>query len=768
MRVLGELEASGSVESVYRVRWSSARTVHGTRLCSCAVKVTRASFPSWSVSALAAASCSGQVPPPASPPASPPLQSSAVASSAPAPPAAPGLSYPVARRADQVDDIHGARVADPYRWLEDVTNDEVKQWTRDEDAFARAHLAKLPDREAIAARLKELFYVESTGTPTHRAKRWFYPKRDAGKEKFAVYWREGKDGADRTLLDPNTWSTDGSVSLGVWSVSWDGKRVAYAVKANNSDEATLYVMDVATGKKSDIDVIEGAKYAYPSWTPAGDGFYYTWLPPLASVPPSERPGQAEVRFHALGTDPSKDRVVRGKTGDPRTFIGAELSKDGRWLLLTTEHGWTRTDVEFMDLHAPKPAWRALAVGQDARYVVDVDRDRFFVRTNDGAPKYRVFKVDPSHPERAAWTEIVPERSDATLEGAGVVGHTLSLVYLQDVVTHLELRDEDGKLVRPVALPGLGSSGGLSGDADEDLAYYSFQSFTYPTEILETSVKTGKSSTFYRLKVPVDPSKYEVNQFFAASKDGTKVPFFVVSAKGLAKSGDTPTILYGYGGFQVAQTPSFASSIYPWLERGGIWVVANLRGGSEYGEAWHRQGMRREKQHVFDDYFAVAEELIAQGYTKPSRLAAMGGSNGGLLVGAAITQRPDLFGVALCGVPLLDMVRYHLFGSGKTWMEEYGSADDPDDFKALYAYSPYHHVAKGTKYPALLLLSADSDDRVDPMHARKFAAEMQWASSGGPVLLRVEKHSGHGGADLVRAAVEKIADEYAFAFDRMKD
>jgi len=678
------------------------------------------------------------------------------------------FAYPPARRGDQADDIHGVRVFDPYRWLEDGSSEEVKKWTSDQDAFARAFLSKLPGRDAIAARFKELFYVENAGTPQHRGKRWFYPKRDAGKEKFTVYWREGKDGKDAVLLDPNAWSTDGSVSLGAWSVSWDGKTVAYAVKSNNSDEATLYVMDVATGKKSNVDVIEGAKYAWPSWTPSGDGFYYTWLPPPASVPAPDRPGFAEVRFHKLGTDPAKDVHVREKTGDPRTFIGAELSKDGRWLLLTTEHGWTRSDVEFMDLRAPKPAWRPLAVGQDALYLVDVDRDRFFVRTNEGAPKYRVFKVDPSRPERASWAEIVPERSDATLEGSNVVGHALSLVYLKDVVTQLELRDETGKLVRPIDLPTIGSSGGLSGDVDDDLAYYSFQSFTYPTEIDETSVKTGKTATFYRLKVPVDPSKYAVTQLFATSKDGTRVPFFVVHAKDVAKDAATPAILYGYGGFQAPQTPSFASSIYPWLEHGGIWVVANLRGGSEYGEEWHRHGMRREKQHVFDDFFAVAEELIHQGFTSPGKLGALGGSNGGLLVGAAITQRPELFRVALCGVPLLDMVRYHLFGSGKTWIEEYGSADDADDFKALYAYSPYHHVTKGTKYPATLLLSADSDDRVDPMHARKFAAELQWASTDGPVLLRVEKHSGHGGADLVRAAVEKLADEYAFALDQMKD
>jgi prolyl oligopeptidase len=683
-----------------------------------------------------------------------------------APPSA--LAYPPARRVDQVDDLHAVRVADPYRWLEAGASPDVKKWADDQDALTRAYVSKLPGRDAIAARFKELFYIESAGTPTHRGKRWFCPRRDAGKEKFTVYWRTGKDGQDRVLLDPNTWSADGSVSLGAWSVSWDGKAVAYAVKSNNSDEATLHVMDVATGKKSDVDVIDGAKYAWPSWTPSADGFYYTWLPPEGSVPTADRPGHAEVRFHKLGTDPMKDPTVHDKTGDPKTFIGAELSRDGRWLVLTIEHGWSRTDVEFMDLHAKKAEWRPLVVGQDARYVVDVDGDHFFVRTNEGASKYRVFRIDPARPERASWQEVIPERSDATLEGSSIVGHALALVYLKDIVTQLELHDEAGKLVRNIDLPTIGTSGGLSGNVDDDLAYYSFQSFTYPTEIEETSIKTGKKATFYRLKVPVDPSKYEVQQMFATSKDGTRVPFFVVRGKDFVKTGSTPTVLYGYGGFQVPQTPSFATSIYPWLEHGGIWVVANLRGGSEYGEEWHRHGMRREKQNVFDDYFAVAEELIRQGFTRPSKLAALGASNGGLLVGAAITERPDLFGVALCGVPLLDMVRYHLFGSGKTWIEEYGSADDSEDFKALYAYSPYHHVAKGTKYPATLILSADSDDRVDPMHARKFAAELQWASAGGPVLLRIEKHSGHGGADLVRAAVEKLADEYAFALDQMKD
>ncbi|MGD0675187.1 MAG: prolyl oligopeptidase family serine peptidase, partial [Polyangiaceae bacterium] len=547
-------------------------------------------------------------------------------------PASPSMvhafDYPESRRVDQVDTIHGITVADPYRWLEDSSSAEVRAWSAAEDKLARSILSALPDRDALAARFKELFYVESMGAPQRLGGRWFFPRRDAGKEKSTVYWREGRYGADKVLLDPNTWSSDGSMSLGVWSVSYDGQTVAYAVKGNNSDEATLYVMDVATGRKREIDVIEGAKYAWPSWTPTGDGFYYTALPPEGSVATSERPGYAEVRFHKLGSDPKADRLVHERTGDPKTFLGAALSRDGRWLVVTVEHGWTSTDVYFQDLSVAKPEWRPLVVGQDARYDVSVDRGRFFVLTNEGAPKSRVFRVDPSHPDRDRWTEIVPERRDATLEAISIVGHCLSLAYLKDVVSHIEIRDEDGRLTRTIALPGIGSASALAGQPDDDLAYYSFQSFTYPTEIFETSVATGKTTSFYKLNVPVDPSAYVVEQSFATSPDGTRVPFFTVRPKNATKGGGAPTILYGYGGFQVAQAPFFSSSIFPWLEHGGMWVVANLRGGSEYGEAWHRQGMRREKQRVFDDYFAVAEELVRQGYTRADRLAAMGASNGG--------------------------------------------------------------------------------------------------------------------------------------------
>ncbi|AUX48341.1 peptidase S9 [Sorangium cellulosum] len=692
---------------------------------------------------------------------SPPL---GAASAAPTPADRDGPAYPPTRVDPVKYTLHGVEIADPYRWLEDGASPEVQAWMKAQQAFTRAELDKLPERGAIASRLKQLFYIDAVSAPRHRRGRYFLSRRHATKEKSIVYWKQGKGGEERALLDPNSWSDDGSVSLGGWEASWDGKNVAYKVQKNNSDEATLHVMDVASGKRSEVDVIEGGKYAYPSWTPSGDGFYYVWLPTDPSIAVAERPGYAEVRFHRLGQDPQKDRVVRGRTGDPRTFLGASLSKDGRFLVLTVAHGWTSTDVYFRDLRRPggQAADRPLIVGSDAHYSVEVYKDRFYVHTDEGAPRYRLFEVDPDRPERAAWKEIVPERADATLDSVSIVGGQLALGYLKDASSRVEIRSLDGKLTREVPLPGIGTVGGPYGLPDEDEAYFSFESFTSPQEIHATSIKTGKTELYARIEVPVDPSPYTVEQAFFPSRDGTRVSMFIVRRKDMKKDGSARALLYGYGGFQISQTPAFTGSIHPWLERGGVYAVANLRGGGEYGEAWHRDGMLLKKQNVFDDFIAAAEHLIREGYTRPEGLAIQGGSNGGLLVGAAITQRPDLFGAALCSVPLLDMVRYHLFGSGKTWISEYGSADDLEQFKALHAYSPYHRVKPGTRYPAVLLLSADSDDRVDPMHARKLAAALQAASAGGPVLLRIERNAGHAGADLIRAAVEKGADQIAFA------
>lgn len=678
-----------------------------------------------------------------------------------------GIGYPATRAEDVRDVVHGTEVRDPYRWLEDSRSAEVGQWMAAQDGFARARIERLPERDAIAARLRELYYIEVMGVPRQYGTRVFFSRREAGKEKAAVLWREGIAGEDRVLLDPNTWSKDGSVSLGTWSVSWDGKTVAYTVKPNNSDEATLHVMDVATGKKSERDVIPGARYAHPSWTPKGDGFYYVRLPVDPSIPIPELPGRADLRYHRLGEDPSGDALVREATGDSRKFLGGTVSKDGRWLIVTVYHGWTRSDVYFQDLSRKGPrAWQPLVTGKDALFDVMVHGGRFYVQTNDGAPQGRVFQVEPGRPERDRWREVVPERKDASLQSANIVGGRLALEYLKDVATRLEVRELDGKLVREVSLPGVGSSSNLLGDPDRDEAWYSFTSYTSPTEIHRTSVKTGKGERWYQVQVPVQTERFAVDQEFAVSKDGTRIPLFIVRSKEWGRDGKAPAILTGYGGFQVSLSPAFSSNMFPWLERGGVYVVANLRGGSEYGESWHRGGMLRNKQNTFDDFIAVAEHLIRTGVTSADRLVIRGGSNGGLLVGAAMTQRPELFRAVLCAVPLLDMVRYHLVGSGKTWIEEYGSAENAEDFKTLLAYSPYHHVERGKRYPALLLLSADSDDRVDPMHARKFAAAMQASSTGGPVLLRIERNAGHGGADLVKAAVEKSADEYAFALSQV--
>ncbi|HVV86964.1 MAG TPA: prolyl oligopeptidase family serine peptidase [Kofleriaceae bacterium] len=721
--------------------------------------------------ALVAGCCPSSTSTPTAPPAPeqhadqppvPPPEEPKVADPTPAPPASP---YPATRRDDIVDEIHGVQVADPYRWLEDASQPEVAAWMDAEDGYARAQLAALPGRDRIASRLKEVFYYDALGAPTHCKDRYFYSRKLASQEKNIVYWKKGKAGTEQVLLDPNGWSTDGSAGLSGWWPSRDGKLVAYNRNEHNSDEAVMFIRDVDTGKDL-ADTIPGTKYSGAAWTPDSKGFYYTWVPPVSDkVTVADRPGFAEVRYHAIGTDPANDPVVRPATGNPETFLGGWVSWDGRWLMASVQHGWNSTDIYYRDLHAKgKKAeeWHTLVENVPALFDVTVWKDHFYVTTNDGAPRYRVFKVDPGHADRKAWKEIVPE-SDAVLESVGVVGDHLVLTYLRDASSELEVRSLEGKAVRKVALPGIGTTGGIGGNPDEDTGYFGFSSFTEPSVIFETSIKSGKVSEWSRVKLPIDTTDLVTEQVRFPSKDGTSISMFLIHRKDAKKDGSNPTILYGYGGFNVSMTPGFSSSRIVWLELGGMYAIPNLRGGGEYGEDWHKDGMQQKKQNVFDDYIASAHYLIDQGWTSKDHLAIYGGSNGGLLVGAAMTQAPDLYKAVVCAVPLLDMVRYHLFGSGKTWIPEYGSADDAEQFKALYAYSPYHHVRDGVTYPALLMLSSDHDDRVDPMHARKFVAAVQHAMPSGtpPVWLRIEKNAGHGGADVVKQQVEQGADLYAF-------
>jgi prolyl oligopeptidase len=704
---------------------------------------------------------------PPKPPFPPPQPTPAPSASAAATPAAPHFDYPATRRDDVVETLHGEHVADPYRWLEDGSSPAVQAWAKAENAFTRAWLDKLPERAGLAARFHELYDIERVWAPVKRGNRYFWSQKDIGREKDAVFWREGKNGERKVLLDPNTWSSDGSVSLGRYRVSLDGKLVAYLVKQNNSDEAVLEIIDVATGKKKN-EVIEGTKYADPAWNPAGTGFYYTRLPSLGgAVTVAERPGYAELRFHRVGDDPAHDALVREATHDPKTFQVADISRDGRFLVATVQHGWVSSDVYFQDLVKKPGVWRTLVQGENSLFDITGHDGALFALTNYGAPHFRLFRIDPEHADDLAkWQELIPERQDTVLERTEFMGKRIAVVTMRDAVQGIELRDLDGKLAYEVKLPEPGTVSMLAGNEGDDEAYYRTEGFSKPPAIFELSVKSGKSTLRYQTRVPVDASRYVTEQLFATSKDGTRVPYFLLRDKDKPLDGTAPALLYGYGGFNIALTPTFSTTAFPWLEHGGVFAIANLRGGNEYGEAWHRAGMRHEKQHVFDDFIAVAESLVARQATRPDRLVIRGESNGGLLVGAALTQRPDLFRVVICGVPLLDMVRYELFGSGKTWIEEYGTATNAEDFRALYAYSPYHHVKPGVAYPSVLLLSADNDDRVDPMHARKFAAMLQARSSGGPVLLRVQEHAGHGGADKIQALVDERADSYAFALSQV--
>lgn len=671
------------------------------------------------------------------------------------------------RREPLTERLHGIEIEDPYRWLERADAPEVEAWVDDQDREARRYLEGLPQRAGLADRLEQVLYYDALGLPVRRGKRTFWGRKHRDKEKSAVFWRE-RDGAERVLLDPNEWSRDGSVALGGYWPTWDGERVAYSRKENNSDESVTYVMDVATGRLH-ADVLPGTKYSGASWNPEGNGFYYTWVPPISeTVSIADRPGYAELRFHRLGTHPAEDPVLFPATKDPTSFLGGGISRDGHWLFAVVRHGWSSTDVYFRSVSASE--WTPLVVGVGALFEVFSWNDRFYVLTNEGAPRFRLFGVDPARPEREFWQLLVPESPEpgTTLQDVELLGGRLFLSYLKNASSALEVRELDGRKVGEVKLPGLGTVTGISGLPEETQAYFAFSSFTQPSVLYELSTASLEAKEWARVELPIDTGLLTTEQVRYPSEDGTEVSMFLLRRKDAIKRGDAPTLLYGYGGFSVSMTPGFSPSWAVWLERGGMVAIPNLRGGGEYGEAWHQDGMGSKKQNVFDDFLAAARFLCDEGWTRPSRLAIWGGSNGGLLVGAAMTQAPEQFGAVICAVPLLDMVRYTLFGSGKTWISEYGSPDNPGELRVLHAYSPYHRLREGQQYPPFLMLASDHDDRVDPMHARKFIARLQHDNAArAPALLRVERNAGHGGADLVRRQVGQNADAFAFLLDVMQ-
>jgi prolyl oligopeptidase len=678
------------------------------------------------------------------------------------------IKYPQTRRGDQVDVYHGTRVADPYRWLEDDVrkSDEVRQWVEAENAVTFAYLEKIPQRDGIKKRLTDLWNYERYSVPFKAGGRYFYSRNDGLQNQSVFYTLDRLDGEPRLLLDPNAWSKDGTVALTGTAVSDDGKYLAYGVAEAGSDWQTWKVLDVASARPLG-DELKWMKYSGGiAWTPDGRGFFYSRYP-------EPKPGEKftaltynmMLYYHRLGTPQADDVLVYRRPDHPDWGLYGEVSEDGRWLVVTVHVGTdARNRVVYRDLSEPYAAMTDLIEDFDNEYsFVGNDGPVFYFKTDYKVPRGRLIAIDVRNPDRKGWKEIVPEAPD-NLRGVNLVGNLFVTHYLKDAKTQVKLYETDGALVREVELPGIGTASGFGGRRADTETFYTFSSFATPPSTYRYDLVTGKSTLFRRAKVKFNPDDYEVKQVFYSSKDGTKVPMFITARKGTKLDGANPTLLYGYGGFDIPMTPAFSVTRAAWLEMGGVYAVANLRGGGEYGQEWHKAGTKLHKQNVFDDFIAAAEYLAKEGYTRPDRLAIEGRSNGGLLVGAVMTQRPDLFGACLPGVGVMDMLRFHKFTAGRFWTDDYGSADNAEEFKALYAYSPYHALLKNgkKKYPPTLVTTADTDDRVVPGHSFKFAAALQADQAGdAPVLIRIETRAGHGAGKPTAKQIEEVADELAF-------
>ena len=680
-----------------------------------------------------------------------------------APPGAPRLVYPQAQKVDQVDDYHGVKVADPYRWLEDPDSPESRAWIEAENKVTFAYLEQIPARQRIRDRLTKLWNYEKYGTPFKRGQRYFYSKNDGLQNQAVLYTVDKLDGTPRMLLDPNQLSADGTVALSGIEISEDGKLMAYALSAAGSDWQEWRVRDVDTGQDRP-DLLKWTKFTGASWTKDNQGFFYSRFD-------EPKPGEElqaanyyqKVFYHALGAPQASDTLVYDRPDQKEWEFGAGVTDDGQYLIISISQGTERKNrLYYKSLAAPNAEVIKLLDDFDAQYeFIDNDGPLFWFFTDLDAPRGRVIAVDTRKPERANWREIIPQ-TDETLRGVSLVGNQFFASYLKDAHTQVQVFDLQGKPVREVELPGLGTAGGFGGKRQDTETFYSFTSFNYPGTIFRYDVPTGKSTVFRQAQVDFNPADYVTQQVFYTSKDGTRVPMFITHKKGLKLDGNNPTYLYGYGGFNVAMTPYFSVSSLVWMEMGGVYAMPGIRGGGEYGKAWHEAGMKLNRQNVFDDFIAAAEWLIANKYTRPAKLAIGGGSNGGLLVGACMTQRPDLFGAAVPAVGVLDMLRFHKFTVGWGWVSDYGSPDDPAEFKALYAYSPLHHLKPGTHYPATLLTTADHDDRVVPAHSFKFAAALQAAQGGSaPTLIRIETKAGHGAGKPTTKRIEEQADVWAF-------
>jgi prolyl oligopeptidase len=671
------------------------------------------------------------------------------------------FNYPQSKTVDQTDDYHGVKVSDPYRWLENSDSEETRTWVEAQNKVTNAYLNQIPERAKIKARLTELWNYEKFSAPFKRGDYYFYYKNDGLQNQSVLYIANSINDAGRILLDPNKLSKDGTVSLNGTSFTDDGKLMAYGLASAGSDRTEWHVMDVTTGKDL-ADVLKPNRQGGISWTKDGKGFFYSRFPETSdSTALRAQTFNQKFYFHKLGTPQSEDVLIYERPDNKELFIGGRVTQDGDWLVVSLGKGTAPQNmVYYKNLKTDSPI-TPLIDNLDSSYgFIGNDGSKFYFQTDKDATRAKIVMVDVNAKDKV-WKEIVPQGKE-TMSGVSFINNQFVVNYLKDAYTQIRIYDLDGKFVRSVDLPGIGSAGGFGGRRFDTETFYTFSSYATPPTIYRYDMKTGKSEVFKQAKVAFNSNDYEVKQVFYNSKDGTRVPMFIVHKKGLKLDGTNPTLLYGYGGFNVSQTPGFSVSRLVWMEMGGVFAVANLRGGAEYGEEWHKAGTKLQKQNVFDDFIGAAEWLIANKYTQPKKLAIQGGSNGGLLVGATLNQRPDLFGAALPAVGVMDMLRFTEFTIGWAWTSDYGSPKNPDEFKAIYAYSPLHNIKPGTKYPATLVTTADHDDRVFPAHSFKYAAALQAAQAGdAPVLIRIETKAGHGAGKPTAKVIEEHADIYGF-------
>ncbi len=677
------------------------------------------------------------------------------------------VNYPDTKKVDSVDVYFDQQVPDPYQWLEDDLSDETGEWVKKQNEATFGYLNQIPFKEKIKNRIEELADYEKVSAPVKHGDYYFFYKNDGLQNQYVLYKKQNlEDTAATVFLDPNTFSEDGTVTLNGTNFTKDGSLLAYLIAQGGSDWRKIIVRDVSTMELIG-DTLVDVKFSGVAWK-GNEGFYYSsYDKPKEGSELSGMTSQHKLFYHKLGTKQSDDKLIFGGEKQKRRYIGAELTEDEKYLIITAAVSTTGNELYIQDLSKPNSKITPVVKGFESdQYVIDNEGTRLLIYTNHEAPNFRLVEVDFSNPGIENWKDVIPETKDVL--SVSIAGNNLFAKYMVDVQSKVLQYDYNGKLIREVELPSIGTSGSFSSREDELTLYYRFTSFTYPSTIFEYDIESGKSKLYWKPEIDFNPADYETEQVFYESKDGTKVPMFIVYKKGLKMNGENPTYLYGYGGFSASMTPYFSSSRLVWLENGGIYAQPNIRGGGEYGEEWHVAGTKMQKQNVFDDFIAAGEYLIENNYTSSDYLAIAGGSNGGLLVGAVMTQRPDLARVAFPAVGVLDMLKYHKFTSGAGWASDYGTANDSKEmFEYLLGYSPIHNVKEGVSYPATMITTGDHDDRVVPAHSFKFAAELQLKNVGdNPMLIRIETDGGHGGGTTTDQWIEAVADAYSFAFYNM--